>query len=306
MQEQPQNMQTPIQPQNMDQPNMQPQMIKKGPKKGLSRFMTLLLTIFLIITSVALIIKTTVLNPSFTAKTLMQDDSIEQMYEQTNATIVNSVSGYGITLPQDTEFITKEQFEDDLTDAIENLYAGNSEIIDQEKLSHQIQHNLTGKIDQLGLPSGMLDQVLSPLTSTIANIFTQQLASGQLNSLMDSITAIDGYVSMAMIVGVIAVIVTGVIILFAQRNIFAWLHYLGIGFLISGLVVLGLQMATDLTSIFVNTNQNQIANQLIQSFVTAVKSQMMTLAIGEVILGAIALVLGLLRKLKFSFKRGKK
>lgn len=306
MQEQPQNMQTPIQPQNMYQPNMQPQMIKKGPKNGLSRFMTLLLTIFLIITSVALIIKTTVLNPSFTAKTLMQDDSIEQMYEQTNATIVNSVSGYGITLPQDTEFITKEQFEDDLTDAIENLYAGNSEIIDQEKLSHQIQHNLTGKIGQLGLPSGMLDQVLSPLTSTIANIFTQQLASGQINSLMDSISAIDGYVSMAMIVGVIAVIVTGVIILFAQRNIFAWLHYLGIGFLISGLVVLGLQMATDLTSVFVNTNQNQIAKQLIQSFVTAVKSQMMTLAIWEVILGAIALVLGLLRKLKFSFKRGKK
>lgn len=306
MQEQPQNMQTPIQQQNMYQPNMQPQMIKKGPKKGLSRFMTMLLTIFLIITSVALIIKTTVLNPSFTAKTLMQDDSIEQMYEQTNATIVNSVSGYGITLPQDTEFITKEQFEDDLTDAIENLYAGNSEIIDQEKLSHQIQHNLTGKIDQLGLPSGMLDQVLSPLTSTIANIFTQQLASGQINSLMDSISAIDGYVSMAMIVGIIAVIVTGVIILFAQRNIFAWLHYLGIGFLISGLVVLGVQMATDLTSVFVNTNQNQIAKQLIQSFVTAVKSQMMTLAIGEVILGAIALVLGLLRKLKFSFKRGKK
>lgn len=284
---------------------IQPQIPKKGPKKGISRFMTFLLTVVLIITSVAFIIKTTILNSSFTAKTLMQDDSVTQMYEQTNAAIVNAISGYGITLPQDTEFITQEQFEDDLTDVIENLYAGNEEIIDQEKLSHQIQHNLTEEISQLGLPSGMIDQVLSPLTSTVANIFTQNLANSQISSFMNTISSIDGYVSMVMVVGMIAVVVLGGVILLVQRNLFGWFHYLGIGFIISGLVILMLQMAFSFTNLFSNITPNQIANQLLQTFISAIKAQMMTLAIGELILGGLAVVLGFLRKFRFSFKRGR-
>lgn len=104
----------------------------KPPSYGLSQLITFFLSVTLMCSLLGIIAKNSFLDKSFTTKELVTTENVSALHKGLSASVnsfITSDAGFRL----DGDLVTKKQVKEDLNEAINNVYAGQNELLAPSK-----------------------------------------------------------------------------------------------------------------------------------------------------------------------------
>lgn len=210
----------------------------KPPSYGLSQLITFFLSVTLMCSLLGIIARNSFLDKSFTTKELVTTENVSALHKGLSASVnsfITSDAGFRL----DGDLVTKKQVKEDLNEAINNVYAGQNELLAPSKIVGQITDNFMTQARKQGV-STQSEDFLSYKSNFVAQVETainNQINNSLLQKGSSFLQKAQHIFHNMYLWGIILSLILAVLLLIQTRSFFRFSHYTGIAFLLVGLLV---------------------------------------------------------------------
>lgn len=258
------------------------------PKRGLPRLLTVLLSLSLFFTLGTGVLKQTFLNPSFVAPKVTTTQTINQFYQTVNTTVSENTESNLLPKTITEKLITSKNLKTDIQIAIERAYAGQTPLLDETKLTDQLNQNLLNIANTNGLGMAHLDTILRPIAQKASTAVVKQMNDEKVTEAVDELHQLNQTVNTLFIIsGIISIILLVILAIRLKFGNRFW-HYTGISLVVSGaLVTLGVMGAKSSGLAETIGQQAQDFHTTVSNLITAGFNQMLIYTLITLVVGIV-------------------
>lgn len=268
-----------------------------------SRMVTFFLLLALFVSSFCYTLKVTIFSANQVSQTLTQDKYVKQLHSSLNDYLASLAKQYSIPTALTQNLLTNSQVKSDLKTAVENAYADKTAIFDTSTIQSQVKTNLDAKAQSIGLSTDNLiyQTAQSTLLSGLNGSLDQALNSQTLQQKVQQLNSAHKINSLILLVALGFSLLLLVLLIVVERNLFGWLHYLGVAAAYTAILLLAVSFL--LKQIVANLDFAQLSgqasidlNDLANSITQLVVSQANQLMIVWLVVAVAGITVGFLRR----------
>lgn len=268
-----------------------------------SRMVTFFLLLALFVSSFCYTLKVTIFSANQVSQTLTQDKYVKQLHSSLNDYLASLAKQYSIPTALTQNLLTNSQVKSDLKTAVENAYADKTAIFDTSTIQSQVKTNLDAKAQSIGLSTDNLiyQTAQSTLLSGLNGSLDQALNSQTLQQKVQQLNSAHKINSLILLVALGFSLLLLVLLIVVERNLFGWLHYLGVAAAYTAILLLAVSFL--LKQIVANLDFAQLSgqasidlNDLANSITQLVVSQTNQLMIVWLVVAVAGITVGFLRR----------
>lgn len=268
-----------------------------------SRMVTFFLLLALFVSSFCYTLKVTIFSANQVSQTLTQDKYVKQLHSSLNDYLASLAKQYSIPTALTQNLLTNSQVKSDLKTAVENAYADKTAIFDTSTIQSQVKTNLDAKAQSIGLSTNNLiyQTAQSTLLSGLNGSLDQALNSQTLQQKVQQLNSAHKINSLILLVALGFSLLLLVLLIVIERNLFGWLHYLGVAAVYTAILLLAVSFL--LKQIVANLNFAQLSgqasidlNDLANSITQLVVNQANHLMIVWLVIAVVGITVGFLRQ----------
>ncbi|WP_034992067.1 hypothetical protein [Liquorilactobacillus vini] len=268
-----------------------------------SRMVTFFLLLALFVSSFCYTLKVTIFSANQVSQTLTQDKYVKQLHSSLNDYLASLAKQYSIPTALTQNLLTNSQVKSDLKTAVENAYADKTAIFDTNTIQSQVKTNLDAKAQSIGLSTDNLiyQTAQSTLLSGLNGSLDQALNSQTLQQKVQQLNSAHKINSLILLVALGFSLLLLVLLIVVERNLFGWLHYLGVAAAYTAILLLAVSFL--LKQIVANLDFAQLSgqasidlNDLANSITQLVVSQANQLMIVWLVVAVAGITVGFLRR----------
>lgn len=211
----------------------------KPPSHDLSQLITFFLSLTLMCTLLGIMAKNSFLSKNFTTKELISNENVAVLHKGISASINSFTTDTDAGFELSGDLISKQQIKEDLSETIDNLYAGKKELLAPSKIVGQVEDNFMKQANRQGI-STQSENFLSYKSNFIAQVkaaMNNQINNSLLSKAAQMFKKSQNILQSMYLWGMILSTILAVLLLVQTRSVFRFSYYSGIAFLVIGLIV---------------------------------------------------------------------
>lgn len=253
----------------------------------------LIASFFLIILSVLLIMKYTILNKDYVIKKISDDNYYDKLYEEIKKDMENNTLSSGIDKEVINDIYTEDMVRDDVSGLIGSIYSGNKFEINLEKIEGNLNESIDEFLNKNNLKADD-ENALNNFKERIVNVYKDEVSLyGYFNNIGDKYKKVDNVCNI--LIALLIVIIS--LNLFIIRKLHK--KYYGVTFLSAGLGLIYLKMfiweGIDIKNIIIISDS---FSNVLKNILNDIGTKLLTLSIIFIILGIILNITSSFKKIK--------
>ncbi|WP_311407866.1 hypothetical protein [Liquorilactobacillus uvarum] len=288
---------------NINQLSRRSRQTAKIPGHAISRWLVVLIGITLFFAVSAHILQKTVLNAQFVTAQATKSDYVNEATTTVNNVVADLASSNGVPTSLSSGLVTSKQVKEDLTEIVENVYAGKANAIDNQKIKNQISQNIAVKAQSAGVSTNNEEftAVRTALLGSIDSYIDQTIQGRYLDKATAIIKKADNLTKMVFWISTIATFIFAIMLLLHDRSLLRWFHYLGLSAIWSGILMTVLAFLANNSGFFAQIAERAAqASGLVENLLELIAANFQNAGLLLILCGIFGIVVGFFRKgLKF-------
>jgi len=217
-------------------------MIKNN--KIVSLMLSFLLSVFLLLTFVAIVIPRTLLNENSTARSLRNAGFSDAVYEQIQNSLIDILFPTGFTNDVITGVFTPDDVYHDLNYYLSSVFAGQVPVLSHDAMIEQLNINIDNYLLEIDIMRSEIDEgVIDGVIQAIANRYDDYVRFPFIFQIARTSSSFESYFLLLMIVSGISALLTAVAIYFTSRYMHIALRYIAFSFGTTALMIVAAPLA---------------------------------------------------------------
>ncbi|WP_057875131.1 hypothetical protein [Liquorilactobacillus aquaticus] len=214
----------------------------KIPGYAISRWLVVLIGITLFLAVSTHVLQKTILNSQFVIAQATKSDYVNEATTTVNNVVADLASSNGVPTTMTTNLVTTKQVKEDLAEIVENVYAGKANAIDNQKIKQQISQNIAVKAQNAGISTSNEEftAVQTALLGSVDSYIDQTIQDRYLDKATAAINKADSVNKLVFWISIITAFILAIILIFHDRSLLRWMHYMGLSALWSGALMAAL------------------------------------------------------------------